>query len=166
MQSKVVLSDVELPVHSLKPGTNARQCATRGVEILEQSIKMNEWVDQNIIYVTVDPACEQRFRDALSHFRIKQCLAGMPSGTNVQHDNIKAVWLVDECVYILIDGHHRVQALLNLHEARVEGLPEKVRLVQTAHCVFHFPLFIIDRTAVVYFFMKQVPSSLESFSCG
>jgi hypothetical protein len=129
LQSKVVLNDVELPIWNLKPGTNARQCARRGIEILEQSIRTNEWVDQNILYVTVEPNCEQRFRDSLSHFKIKQCLAAMPVGTNIQHDNLKAIWLVEECIFILIDGHHRHQALLNLHEERVEGLPDKIRWV-------------------------------------
>ena len=127
MQSKVVIDNVQLPIWHLKPGTNARQCAARGIQIVEQSIRINEWVDQNLIYVTVDPASEVLFKDCLMHYKIKQCLSGLPEGVSVDFDDVKATWLVEECSFVLFDGHHRVIALQNLHKSHWEGLPNKVR---------------------------------------
>jgi hypothetical protein len=149
----------------LKPGINARQCAARGIEILEQSIRTNEWVDQSVIYVTVDPTSEAQFKDSVSHFRVKQCLTGMPEGTYVPHDNIKAVWLVEECSYILIDGHHRVLALRNLHDQRVQGLPEKVRLVLM--CSFPIsPMGCVEMLISLYLVVPQVPYPSKPLPLG
>jgi hypothetical protein len=54
-------------------------------------------------------------------------LSSLPDGVHIEFDDRKATWLVEECLYVLIDGHHRVLALKNLHKSLWEGLPTKVR---------------------------------------
>jgi hypothetical protein len=126
LKSKTVIRHVELPFTSMKPGANARQCAQRGVAIVEQSILDNEWVDQAVVYVTVEPACEAQFKAALPHFRSQQASAELPDHMVPEFDADLANWLVDSCTYVLIDGHHRVTALNNLLAAKHPGLPEKI----------------------------------------
>jgi hypothetical protein len=110
----------------MKPGANARQCAARGVAIVEQSILDNEWVDQAVVYVTVEPACEAQFRTALPHFRSQQASLELPDHMLPEFNADLANWLVDSCQYVLIDGHHRVMALQNLLAAKRPGLPDKI----------------------------------------
>ena len=114
---------------NMKPGANARQCAQRGVSIVEQSIRDNDWVDQSVVHVTLDPACEAKFREALPHFRAKMAAAELPEHMVPDFDGNLASWMVEECVYLLIDGHHRVMALMNLAAAKHPGLPEKIRSI-------------------------------------
>ena len=78
LKSKTVICHIELLFTSMKPGANARQCAARGVAIVETSILDNEWVDQAVVYVTVEPACEAQFKTALPHFRSQQASIELP----------------------------------------------------------------------------------------
>jgi len=127
--SKTVVPHVLLPFLNLKEGLNTRQCAQRGISILEESIRLNGWVDTSIVYVTVQTECEEEFRKCLPHFELQQCAA-----TAVKHgavapafDETLASWILNECVYVLIDGHHRVKALVSLKQKSSLRLPDTIR---------------------------------------
>ena len=128
LKSKTVIRNLEVKLDNLSTGVNARLCVQRGIEAVEQSILIKGWIETSSMFVTVDPACETRFRESLPHYRIKEALVHLPSDHHARDvDEDKVAWLLSDCLFHLVDGHHRVLALLNLRTKNVADLPERVR---------------------------------------
>jgi hypothetical protein len=63
MKAKLCIEHAYIALGNLEEGVNSRQCAERGVKMLEVSIAKMGWVDTGDIIVTVHPDCEAEFKD-------------------------------------------------------------------------------------------------------
>ena len=138
LQSKIVLRNFLIHVENLKPGANSRQCAQRGIKDVERGIKDVEdsimekgWIESSILYMTVDAASEANFRLALPQYRIFTAIDLLPEEhRDISFNKNLVDWLLQERLFILIDGHHCVMAIRNLKELMVPDLPEKIRYIE------------------------------------
>jgi hypothetical protein len=48
------------------------------------------------------------------------------SAVDIQIDHEKAMFIIYGCTYVVVDGHHRLNALRYLEKQKVQGLPEVV----------------------------------------
>jgi hypothetical protein len=126
LDSKTAIRSVYLPYTHLKDGVNSRQCAARGISILEASIKKMGWVDGEV-FVTVHSSYEAQFRDAMPHHKMRLGMELTGQTSLPGYDATLATWLTEECRYVLVDGHHRVVALTGLWASNLPGLPLKIR---------------------------------------
>ena len=127
MKSKLSIEHAYILVDNLQEGVNSRQCASRGIQILEASITKMGWVDTSDIIVTIHPDFEVRFKDWVAHYNIMTAMKLTGKEVWEGFDAGKANWVIDTCNYLIVDGHHRVMGLKACWEAKLPGLPRRVR---------------------------------------
>jgi hypothetical protein len=127
MKNKMAIEHCYIKIDNLKEGVNSRQCASRGIVILQASITRMGWVDTADIIVTVHPDCELQFKDCLQHFHIMTAMKLTGKEVWEGYDAAKAAWIVEACLFLIVDGHHRVMGLNACWEAKLPGLPRRVR---------------------------------------
>jgi hypothetical protein len=68
----------------------------------------------------------------------------MCSHVDAEHDGTKATWIIEECGYIIVDGHHRHCALKRLldeygNQVSAQLAPKKVH-IPSCNCFFWYSL--------------------------